>query len=182
MGYILKLETKYQSYCASIDPRLLQILLLPLKMSRITGYWHGLAKVNFVFSFQSKTLSNMIVVKSVCLLFFLSCWSCFLHHSLFCHQLAALAPSSPNRGTVCACPAQPTAVPAREQPVFAPVETVITAQTQILPTPPALVSNASFSHLYNSVRFNADNLTSSLFFPSELGQMCCNHKVNVIVD
>lgn len=129
-------------------------------MSRIVRYWDGLAKVNFVLSFQSKTLSNMNVdhcslklLKSVCLLFFLSCCSCFLHHSLFCHQLAALAPSSPNRGTVCACPAQPTAVPAREQPVFAPVETVITAQTQILPTPPALVSNASFSHLYNVSMF-----------------------------
>jgi len=64
--------------------------------------------------------------------------------TLFYHQLAALAPSSPNKGTNPVFPAQTTAVPPQERLMFAPVKTVITAQTQILQSHPAQVSEDLF--------------------------------------
>lgn len=66
------------------------------------------------------------------------------HFSYFCHQHATLAPLSPNREMASACLVQPIAVPAREHPVFAPVEMVTTAQTQILQTLCAPVSQDCF--------------------------------------
>lgn len=61
-------------------------------------------------------------------------------------QLAALAPSSPNKVMVSASHAQPTAAPAQEHPPFAPVEPVTTAQIPILRTLLAPVS-MNFSDL-----------------------------------
>ena len=62
----------------------------------------------------------------------------------FFHQLAALAPLSPSRAMASARPVRPTAVPVQEPPASAPVELGSTAQTVMLPSPPAPVSTDCF--------------------------------------
>lgn len=111
----------------------------------------GISK-NLVFPFQNKSgwlpiwkmwhCKKKFYYKLLCKIHQLSCYSHFV--SLFCHQLAALAPSSPNREMAYASPVQPTAVPAQVHPVFAPVETVTIAQTPILQTLRVPVSKDCF--------------------------------------
>lgn len=63
-----------------------------------------------------------------------------VHTVSFLSQLATLAPSSLNRVTVSVYHARPTAAPALEHPLFAPVELATTAQIPILQTPLAQVN------------------------------------------
>lgn len=115
--------------------------ILKVGISKI-WYFHSRIRVADCPFGKCDTAKKKFYYKLLCKIHQLSCYSHFV--SLFCHQLAALAPSSPNREMAYASPVQPTAVPAQVHPVFAPVETVTIAQTPILQTLRVPVSKDCF--------------------------------------